>query len=187
MTVIPWRGPTAREQAKSLHPANGPRRPARGDPDEEAPASPPVAALWDEAVCRSHLACATEGHLSCSSSGVHDLLVPFALTRSGLVVVPTAVLGDLAAALSGRRVTLEVSGRAAGAGCWVVRLTGTAVDRVVVPDGSGARAPDRSTGSRPGGRRAEPRGIASLAIPVHSLAGYQRTGSEAGARRVART
>ena len=184
MTVIPWRGDPARERAKALHPSNGSRGPAGADADPGQHPTPPVAALWDDAVCRSHLACADEGRLSCPTSGVRDLPVPFALTRLGVVLVPTAALGEPAAPLAGRVVTLEVSGRAAGAGRWVVRLTGTAVDRMLVPGGpAGLRELGLSPGDGPGRWNPVRGGMTALAIPVSRIRGYQRTAREPGPRR----
>jgi len=187
MTVIPWRGPTTREQAKALHPSSGSRTSTAADPDAERRPTAPVAALWNDAICRNHLACASEGRLSCLSSGVRDLVVPFALTRLGVVLVPTSALGHLAEALSGRPVTLEVSGRAAAAGRWVVRLTGTAVDRLLVPDGSARlRELGLTPTNGPGGWNPGHGGVTSLAIPVDAIRGYQRTGAQPEAVPAAR-
>lgn len=187
MTVLPWRGTTARERAKALHPSNGSRVLTGADADPGRRATPPVAALWNDAVCRNHLACAEQGLLSCPSSGVLDLLVPFALTRLGVVLVPTAALGEPGPPLSGRVVTLEVSGRAAGAGRWVVRLTGTAVDRLLVPDGpAGLRELGLRPGNGPGGWAPAHGGLAALAIPVDTIGGYQRTSTGPAPRRPAR-
>ena len=160
MSVIPWRGSAARERAKALHPSS--RRKA------------PLDRLCGEAAARRYLATASEGRLL-SRSGLIDLMVPYALTDLGVVLIPLESLGEVGRLLPGREVSLEVAGRAVTSARWLVRVSGTAADRLVTPNQrSGLEELGLAPGNGPGRWDATHGGLPALVLCPVSIRGYLR-------------
>jgi len=154
LTVIPWRRSRAEQEARDLHPsAASTRSGRRTDPATRADTTPGLEderdwvearnseGLREESLirlcspdrCRRYLRGASEGRLSYSTGrGPVTLVVPYIVGGLGSLLIPVAPFNEARQYVPGQEVTLEVSGSSDEFVQWIVRVTGTAGQKVLL-------------------------------------------------------
>jgi hypothetical protein len=151
LTVIPWRRSRAEQEARALHPsAASARTGRRPDAPTRAGLAPGLddwagardVGDWREESlvtvcsadrCRRYLRASVEGRLSYSTGrGPVTLVVPYIVGGLGSLLIPVAPFNEARQYVPGQEVTLEVTGSSPEFVQWVVRVTGTAGQKVLL-------------------------------------------------------
>jgi hypothetical protein len=166
LTVIPWRRSRAEQEARALHPsaaaARSRRRPdpaTRADTtsgrdherdwaearDTDELREDSIVRLCSADRCRRYLGASAEGRLSYSTGrGPVTLVVPYIVGGLGSLLIPVAPFNEARQYVPGQEVTLEVTGSSPEFVQWVVRVTGTAGQKVLLAgDGAVTRSEAR--------------------------------------------
>jgi len=191
LTVIPWRRSRAEQEARALHPSAASARSGRradsgaradlvsglensaGVPDTGGRREESLVTVCSADRCRRYLRASAEGRLSYSTGrGPVTLVVPYIVGGLGSLLIPVAPFNEARQYVPGQEVTLEVTGSSPEFLQWVVRVTGTAGQKVLLAGDDTASRMHGGTADPPPVPTLDHGELAVLVLPMSHVRGF---------------
>ena len=187
MTVIPWRRSRAEQEARALHPSAASTRSGRrpdtatrtgladwaAGPDTGGRSAESLVTVCSADRCRRYLRASAEGRLSYSTGrGPVTLVVPYIVGGLGSLLIPVAPFNEARQYVPGQEVTLEVTGTSPEFVQWVVRVTGTAGQKVLLASDDAAPGMRGRTAGPPPVPTLDHGELAVLVLPMSHVRGF---------------